>query len=152
MRLKPADAGYRLNLGAALRRTGDVDGALAALQGGDPPGARATPSAWADLGMVLSDKKTYDDAQAALDKATKLKPDFALAWNRLGRVELKRGQVAGGGRGAGAGAQARAEERRLRRRSLPRAVRAEGAGARRQRVPGRRRARPEEPARRITSS
>jgi tetratricopeptide (TPR) repeat protein len=44
--------------------------------------------------MVLSDKKSYDEAQGALDKATKLKPDFALAWNRLGRVELKRGKIA----------------------------------------------------------
>jgi predicted Zn-dependent protease len=43
--------------------------------------------------MVLSDKKSYDEAQVALDKATKLKPEFALAWNRLGRVALKRGQV-----------------------------------------------------------
>ena len=43
--------------------------------------------------MVLSDKKSYDEAQAALDKATKLKPDFALGWNRLGRVELKRAQI-----------------------------------------------------------
>ena len=43
--------------------------------------------------MVLSDKKSFDDAQRALDKSTKLKPDFALAWNRLGRVELKRGQI-----------------------------------------------------------
>jgi tetratricopeptide (TPR) repeat protein len=43
--------------------------------------------------MVLSDQKDLDGAQAALDKATKLKPDFALAWNRLGRVELKRGQL-----------------------------------------------------------
>ena len=43
--------------------------------------------------MILSDKKAYDPAQAALSKATKLKPDFALAWNRLGRVELRRGRV-----------------------------------------------------------
>jgi cytochrome c-type biogenesis protein CcmH/NrfG len=43
--------------------------------------------------MVLSDKKSYDQAQAALEKATALKPDFALAWNRLGRVALRRGQV-----------------------------------------------------------
>jgi predicted Zn-dependent protease len=43
--------------------------------------------------MILSDKRSYDDAQRALDRSTKLKPDFALAWNRLGRVELKRGQI-----------------------------------------------------------
>ncbi len=55
--------------------------------------------------MVLSDQKSYDEAQAALDKATKLKPDFALAWNRLGRVELKRGQLP-----AAVAAQARARK------------------------------------------
>ena len=43
--------------------------------------------------MILSDKKSYDDAQRALERSTKLKPDFALAWNRLGRVELRRGQI-----------------------------------------------------------
>ena len=43
---------------------------------------------------MLSDKKSYDEAHTALDKATKIKPDFALAWNRLGRVALKRGQIA----------------------------------------------------------
>ena len=43
--------------------------------------------------MILSDKKSYDDAQRALDRSTQLKPDFALAWNRLGRVQLKRGQI-----------------------------------------------------------
>jgi predicted Zn-dependent protease len=43
--------------------------------------------------MVLSDNKDLDGANTALDKATKLKPDFALAWNRLGRVALKRGEV-----------------------------------------------------------
>ncbi len=69
-----------------------------------PGSPRATPIAWADLGMVLSDKKSYPtSAQAALDKATKLKPDFALAWNRLGRVALKRGQVSGRGRGRRSG-------------------------------------------------
>jgi Flp pilus assembly protein TadD len=42
---------------------------------------------------VLSDNKSYDEANKALDKATQLKPDFALAWNRLGRVALKRGEI-----------------------------------------------------------
>ena len=91
VRLKPTEATYRLNLGAALRRTGDVEGALGAFK----DATRLAPRdamAWANLGMVLSDKKSYDEAHAALDKATKLKPDFALAWNRLGRVALKRGQ------------------------------------------------------------
>ena len=43
--------------------------------------------------MVQSDKKAYDDAAASLERATKLKPDFALAWDRLGRVELRRGHI-----------------------------------------------------------
>jgi cytochrome c-type biogenesis protein CcmH/NrfG len=42
--------------------------------------------------MILSDKKAFDEAQKALDRSTNLKPDFALAWNRLGRVELRRGR------------------------------------------------------------
>jgi protein O-GlcNAc transferase len=46
-----------------------------------------------NLGMIQSDKKAYDDAALSLERATKLKPDFALAWNRLGRVELRRGHV-----------------------------------------------------------
>jgi cytochrome c-type biogenesis protein CcmH/NrfG len=54
--------------------------------------------------MILSDKKDYDPAQAALEKATKLKPDFGLAWNRLGRVEVKRGRPA---EGVAAGERAR---------------------------------------------
>ena len=93
VRLKPADAGYRLNLGAALRRTGDVPGAVAALK----DATRLAPARSRRLGRprhgAVRPEEISTSAQAALDKATKLKPDFALAWNRLGRVELKRGQL-----------------------------------------------------------
>ena len=84
---------------------------------------------------------------AALDKATKLKPDSALAWNRLGRVELRRGSCCPRPRPRRSGRASSSQERRLRGRSLPRAVRAEGHRARRRRMPRRRRARPQEPAR-----
>jgi cytochrome c-type biogenesis protein CcmH/NrfG len=42
---------------------------------------------------VLSDQKAYDEAEKALRKATTLKPDLALAWNRLGRVALRKGDA-----------------------------------------------------------
>ena len=57
MRLKPDDAGYRMNLGAALRRTGDVNGALVALKDATRLAPRDA-TAWANLGMVLSDNKS----------------------------------------------------------------------------------------------
>jgi tetratricopeptide (TPR) repeat protein len=134
-----------MNLGAALRRAGDVDGALAALKEATRLAPRE-PTAWANLGMVLSDKKSYDEAQAALDKATKLKPDFALAWNRLGRVALKRGELG-----------PPSPRRRRRASSSPRTAfaadllsrsdRAEAGAAGGGRVQGRHRARAQEPAR-----
>jgi cytochrome c-type biogenesis protein CcmH/NrfG len=46
------------------------------------------------LGLLLSDKKAYDEAHEALEKATRLDPKLAAAWTELGRMELRRKQPA----------------------------------------------------------
>ena len=92
VRLKPAEPSYRLNLGAALRRQGDFDGALSAFREATRL-APQDPLGWVNLGMIQSDQKAYDEAVVSLERATKLNPEYALAWNRLGRVELRRGHL-----------------------------------------------------------
>jgi Flp pilus assembly protein TadD len=92
-RLRPDDAATHLNLGAALRRSGDLDGALGELK----EATRLAPRdavAWSNLGLLLSDRKALDEAKAALGKAVALDPRYAAGWDGLGRVELRRKQPA----------------------------------------------------------
>jgi cytochrome c-type biogenesis protein CcmH/NrfG len=80
-------------LGAALRKTGEIDGAVTELR----QAARLAPrdaTALTDLGLLLSDKKAYDEAREALDRATRADPKLAAAWTGLGRVEMRRRQPA----------------------------------------------------------
>src|SRR5206468_3791170 len=72
-RLRPDDPAIRLNLGAALRRSGDLEGAVTELR----EATRLSPKnavAWSNLGLLLSDKKAYDDSRTALQKAVALDP------------------------------------------------------------------------------
>jgi Flp pilus assembly protein TadD len=93
VRLRPNDASFHVSLGAALRKTGDFDGALTELR-------QATHLAPQDalaltyLGLLLSDKKVYDEAHETLEKATKSDPKLAAAWTELGRMEMRRKQPA----------------------------------------------------------
>jgi Flp pilus assembly protein TadD len=89
VRLKPAEAGFRLHLGLLLEKAGDVTGAHAQLRRAvklDPKNA----AAWSALGLVLVGKKAQGEARAALARATALEPDQGLAWQALGRLELMR--------------------------------------------------------------
>ena len=86
--------------------------------------------------MLQSDKKAYDEAASALERATKLKPGLALAWNRLGRVELRRDHL---DRAVEAQQRARKlepQKRRLRCRSVSRVDGEEGHHASGRRLPG----------------
>ena len=147
VRLKPADAGYRLNLGAALRRDGRSRRRRRRAQGRHPPRRRAMRRPGPTSAWCCPTRRATTRRRPRSTKATTLKPDFALGWNRLGRVELKRGQVP-----AAVAAQERArklepEERRLRRRPLPGPHRAAGGGEGHRRMPRGGRPRPQEPAR-----
>ena len=91
--MRPADASVHVNLGAALHKIGDLDGAVTELR----QAARLAPqdaTVLTNLGLVLSDKKAYDEARDVLDKATKADPKLAAAWTGLGRVEMRRKQPA----------------------------------------------------------
>jgi len=92
-RLRPGEASFHVNLGAALRKTGDIDGALTELR----QATRLAPQdalALTYLELLLSEKKAYDEAHEALEKATRLDPKLAAAWTELGRMELRRKQPA----------------------------------------------------------
>jgi tetratricopeptide (TPR) repeat protein len=70
-------------LGAALRRTGNLHGALAVLA----PLAAARPSAWGlhyEHGMTLAALGDGAAAVAALERATRANPRSPLAWHALG--------------------------------------------------------------------
>ncbi|CAN5383414.1 tetratricopeptide repeat-containing sulfotransferase family protein [soil metagenome] len=70
-------------LGAALRRAGDLRGALAVLA----PLAAARPSAWGlhyEHGMTLAALGEGAAAVAALERATRANPRSSLAWHALG--------------------------------------------------------------------
>jgi len=47
-----------------------------------------------NLGLLLSDKKQFDEAREQLHMATQKDAKFAPAWTGLGRVELRRKQTA----------------------------------------------------------
>ena len=47
-----------------------------------------------NLGLLLSDKKQFDEAREQLHLATQKDAKFAPAWTGLGRVELRRKQAA----------------------------------------------------------
>ncbi len=76
-----------------MRKTGEIDGAITELR----QAARLAPHdamGLTYLGLLLSDKKAYDEAREALDKAAGLDPKLAAAWTELGRMEMQRKQPA----------------------------------------------------------
>ena len=78
----PGHAGAQLLLGAALRRIGDQEGALAVLE----PLARSQAGSFAthyELGLALGAVRRGDEAVVALRRSVELKPDFGDAWRAL---------------------------------------------------------------------
>jgi tetratricopeptide (TPR) repeat protein len=91
-RLLPNDAEAQSNLGAALRRCGRLDEAVACLRralGMRPDLAEV----WNNLGNAERDLGHVDAAVAALTEALRLKPEFAKAHNNLGNALLDLGRL-----------------------------------------------------------
>jgi tetratricopeptide (TPR) repeat protein len=83
--LLPNDAESQSNLGAALRRYGRLDEAVACLR----QALQTRPElaeVWNNLGNAERDLGHFDAAVAALGEALRLKPGFAKAHNNLGNA------------------------------------------------------------------
>jgi tetratricopeptide (TPR) repeat protein len=81
--LRPENPGAHLNLGWALRETGDLDGAVAAYH----KALEIAPNyamAYNNLGTTLKDKGDLEGAIAAFGQAIRLNPKYARAHNNLG--------------------------------------------------------------------
>ena len=92
LQLNPNDGTCHANLCSVLRKVGDVDGAIAECR----QAVRLMPESSAvltNLGLLLSDKKQFDEAREQLRLATQKDVKFAPAWTGLGRVELRRKQA-----------------------------------------------------------
>jgi tetratricopeptide (TPR) repeat protein len=91
--IRPASAGARLNLGAALLAGGRLDEAIGAFRkvlALRPDYAMAHNN----LGIALARKGRLDEAVAAFRRAVKLKPDFAEAHCNLGSALRQQGEFA----------------------------------------------------------
>jgi tetratricopeptide (TPR) repeat protein len=91
-RLLPDDAEAHSNLGAALRRHGRLDQAVASLR----RALRMRPDlaeVWNNLGNAERDLGRLDAAVEALREALRLKPGFAKAHNNLGNALLDLGRL-----------------------------------------------------------
>jgi tetratricopeptide (TPR) repeat protein len=83
--LLPDDAEAQSNLGAALRRCGRLDEAVARLRRALQLKSELA-EVWNNLGNAERDRGDFDAAVAALAEALRLKPGFAKAHNNLGNV------------------------------------------------------------------
>jgi len=93
LQVNPDDGTCHANLCAVLRRMGDLDPAISECR----QAVRIMPGnaiALTNLGLLLSDKGRFDEARENLLKATQADAAFAPAWTGLGRVELRRKDVA----------------------------------------------------------
>ncbi len=90
--LRPQSPGARVNLGDALRDSGDLDGAVAELRE-----ALRLQNDYAeahnDLGVALADQEHRDRAIAEYREAIRLRNDYADAHNNLGAALLAKGDV-----------------------------------------------------------
>jgi len=90
--LNPNSADARYNLGVALIRTGDVDGAIAQFR----QAMELRPN-WAEaydkLATAFRQKGKIDDAVACYLTAVEIKPDWAEAQNNLGNVLGQLGRI-----------------------------------------------------------
>lgn len=89
---RPDDADALAVLGAALRRQGRADEALAVLA----PLADQTPDAWAaqfELGQALFALGRTREALAPLTRAATRNPGLAAAWRMIGDIRLVAGEV-----------------------------------------------------------
>ncbi len=81
--LRPTSAAIHVNLGSALRKKGDFDGAIAAQR----EAIRLKPDdaeAYIGLGNALDNKGDFDGAIAAQREAIRLQPRSGMAYNSLG--------------------------------------------------------------------
>jgi Flp pilus assembly protein TadD len=93
LQINPNDGTCHANLCSVLRKVGDLDGAIAECR----QAVRLMPESavvLTNLGLLLSDKKQFDEARDQLLLATQKDAKFAPAWTGLGRVELRRKQAA----------------------------------------------------------
>ena len=135
-RLKPAEVSYRLNLGAALRRSGDLEGALAEVRRATELAPTQAP-AWANLGLLLSDKKDLDGARDGAGQGHQARSDLRRGLGRPRPGGAAAQAAGGGGGGAGPRPQAGAQEPDLRRRPVQGGGRSRpGRRRRRARLPG----------------
>jgi tetratricopeptide (TPR) repeat protein len=116
---RPEDPSIHLNLGRPCGVRAILDGAIAEVQQATRLGPKDAV-AWSTLGLLYSDKKAYDEAQAALHKATLLGPQVRGGLVRPGPGGAAPQAAGTPRRCAGEGPQAGAQEPRHRRRPLPR--------------------------------
>jgi len=91
---EPDDAAAHYNLGVALGKKGDPDGAIAEYRGAlhlNPNLAEA----YDGLGVELGQKGNKDGAIVEFREAIRLKPDFADAHHELGRVLRSEREIRG---------------------------------------------------------
>jgi Flp pilus assembly protein TadD len=91
LQINANDGTCHANLCSVLRKVGDLDGAVAECR----QAVRLMPESavvLTNLGLLLSDKKQFDEAREQLRLATQKDAKFAPAWTGLGRVELRRKQ------------------------------------------------------------
>ena len=89
----PSYPAGHFNYAFALRRRGDIDGAVAEYRkaiGLDPGMALA----YSNLGALLQSKGELVEAESLYLKTIELRPNYALAWNNLAIVRYKRGDGA----------------------------------------------------------
>jgi tetratricopeptide (TPR) repeat protein len=93
--LRPQCPGAVLNLGYALQKKGDMDGALAAYREASRL-SKGDAMALNNLGGLLCDvKRDYDGAIAAFRQAIRRKKDYALAHRNLGVALQLKGDAEG---------------------------------------------------------
>ena len=83
LRVVPEQPQATLILASALRRTGDLGGALGELEAFVKHHPQAI-QAWLELGLVLAAQGATRKSIAALLQATKLDPSRSEAWQALG--------------------------------------------------------------------
>ena len=90
----PSYPAGHFNYAFALRRRGDIDGAVGEYRRAialDPGMALA----YSNLGALLQSRGELAEAESLYRKTIELRPNYALAWNNLAIVRYKRGDGAG---------------------------------------------------------
>lgn len=72
--MAPAEGRFWVSLGHALRKTGDLDGAVESLKAALLLGQQKDKDVWLTLAECYQDRGAQEKAQAALDEAIELSP------------------------------------------------------------------------------